>query len=68
MSVRVVSMRYTVIYPDEHFRVAEHAEPVTVEINGFRLRVAARTLTAVPEAEYADVDAARSVLEPALRA
>jgi len=61
-------MFYTVNYPNEHNRVAEHAEPFTVEINGFRLTVTARTLTAELDDEYSDVDAARSVLEPALRA
>lgn len=38
------------------------------QINGFRLTAEARMLTAEPDDEYADVDAARSVLEPALRA
>lgn len=61
-------MCYSVDYPNEHCRVAEHAEPVTVEINNFRLSVTARMLTAEPDVEYADVDAARSALEPALRA
>ena len=68
MTARVVRMFYTVNYPNEHNCVAEHAEPVTTQINGFRLTVTARMLTAEPDDEYADVDAARSVLEPALRA
>jgi hypothetical protein len=48
-------MRYTVNYPNEHNRVAAHAEPITIEINGFRLTVTAGALSAEPDDEYADV-------------
>jgi hypothetical protein len=63
-----VHLTYDVEYLNSALRVSDSVPATQVNLNGFTCELTSKQLTAVPDDEFADVDSARTVLEPALRA
>ena len=68
MSRRIKYLHYIVVQLSDKITVAEDAEALEVELNGFRCRLSGETLRAEPIDDYDDAAEAHSVLQPALEA